>query len=196
MINIVSVLFNRNTENENALSDLRSSVAGFSVLTAVILKKTDTGISRYDGFNVDKTDDSWSTGGLIGGIVEIIDGPLGALLGPELGPLMGSASIDDKTIVETINNNLALNQSALLLIVEEEENGLLNQYLNERGAHTIIREPAVTVEFQVLHAQEVEAELREEAITKLQENRKHKLNERVEDSISTMEERFRNWLKK
>lgn len=109
---------------------------------------------------------------------------------------MGSASIDDKTIVEAINNNLALNQSALLLIVEEEENGLLDQYLNERGAHTVVREPAVTVEFQVLHAQEVEAELREEAITKLQENRKHKLNDRVEDSIGTMEERFRNWLKK
>lgn len=39
MINIVSVLFNRNTESENALSDLRSSMAGFSVLTAVVLKK-------------------------------------------------------------------------------------------------------------------------------------------------------------
>ncbi len=92
--NVVLVNYRVESEAYQALSELkRESVnANYTISQAMIVKRVGGRLSVMDGFvNGGATgDDTWR-GGLLGGLIGILGGPIGVLLGGSVGMLVGGA---------------------------------------------------------------------------------------------------------
>lgn len=136
--NVVIINCKVPSEAYQILSMLRQDFDGngYTVTHAAIVKKDAGRLSLEDGFIAGEAaeDHGW-TGGLIGSLVGLLAGPLGVLLGGGVGAIIGD-SMDEKvlegksTLLEKASECLIDGETALLLMVKEENESALAEKLN------------------------------------------------------------------
>lgn len=118
-----------------------------------------------DAFDAsEKINSGMLTGGLIGGLLGIIGGPLGMLLVGSLGALIGgnvkaAESVGEGTLWATVTERLVDGDVAIIALVQESSEDVLNDFFNQFGDTTVSRWDDVVVQKEVQEALEVQKDL-------------------------------------
>lgn len=197
MENVITVNFKETSKEYEVLSDLKTSTSSFKILSAGIVENKDGILKTKDGFSRENTGTNWATGGLIGSLLGIIGGPLGMLFGGGLGMMLGDLDdldeITDKA--DTFNNiveEIKLNDTVLLILIQEDDPKVLDTYLFDNGAEKIARESLASIQQKITAAEHVQEELEKEAKKKMHEQKKEEIKEKADNKI----EEIKNYFKK
>lgn len=196
MENVITVNFKETSKAYEVLSDLKTSNSSFRILSAGIVENKDGALATKDGFSRESTGANWATGGLIGGLLGIIGGPLGMLFGGSLGMMLGDLGdlneITDKT--DTFNNiaeEIKMNDTVLLILIQEEDSKLLDSYLFDNGAEKVNRESLSSIQQKIVAAERVQEELEVEAKKKMREQKKEEIKEKTDSKIDEIKSHFK-----
>ncbi len=189
MENIVTVIFNVESEAYQAFTELRQTPfgEGYAVAEASLIKHEGNGVSVVEAFDAaEVTSDDTANGMLVGSLVGILGGPLGVLLGASIGAYVGSTrdtvdAINSVSLLEAIAGKLYDGDVAIVALVEEEEPAFDAAF--EKYQTTIIRHFAADVMDEVEHAREIEADLANQAVQRVRAKWEKTVNE-AEDIAS------------
>ena len=192
------VLGNYKVESEayQALSELKRDTANanYTISQAMIVKRENGKLNVMDGFVNGMTtgDDTWM-GGLLGGLIGILGGPIGVLLGGSFGMLVGGAvdageMAGDTSLLEKAEDSIADGETAIILLAQEEYETALTAKLNDFDV-SITRLDAAEVAVEVEHAKEVERQMAKETREKLRAER----TEAFKESVAKKSEELKNW---
>ncbi len=194
--NVVLVNYRVESEAYQALSELkRESVnANYTISQAMIVKRVGGRLSVMDGFvNGGATgDDTWR-GGLLGGLIGILGGPIGVLLGGSVGMLVGGAvdageMAGNASLLEKAGDSIADGETAIILLAQEAYETALTAKLNNFDV-SITRLDAAEVAAEVEHAKEVERQMAKETREKLRAER----TEAFRETVAKKSDELKNW---
>ena len=165
--NVLLTLFPVSSEAYQAFNELKvyRQTAESIIAQAVLIKKQNGVITMVDAFDAsEKINSGMLTGGLIGGLLGIIGGPLGMLLVGSLGALIGgnvkaAESIGEGTLLATVTERLVDGDVAIIALVQERGEDVLNDFFNQFSDTTVSRWDAVVVQKEVQEALEVQKDL-------------------------------------
>lgn len=186
MENVVTVIFEVESEAYKAFSELRSKPfgEGYAVAEASLLKHEGDSIKIAEAFDAaGVTADDTAMGMVVGSIVGILGGPLGVLLGAGTGALIGNAydaadTVDSVSMLEVTATKLYEDEVAIVALVQEEEPAFDAAFAEYET--TIIRHFAVDVLDEVDLVREAEAELSNQLRAQLRAERKAEKAEKRE----------------
>ena len=113
--NVVLANYKVESEAYQALSELKRDTANanYTISQAMIVKRENGKLNVMDGFvnGITTGDDTWM-GGLLGGLIGILGGPIGVLLGGSVGMLVGGAvdageMVGDTSLLEKAGDSIA-----------------------------------------------------------------------------------------
>ncbi|MBP1041045.1 hypothetical protein I6N95_08520 [Vagococcus sp. BWB3-3] len=179
MKNIVITIFNEESRTYEALSLLKQDSQNLDIIASGIIKNNHGSLEIKDGFDLSEYDDNWAAGGLIGGLLGILGGPVGVLLGSGLGMTIGTGFDldeleDNQSVFKQVAQELGENKLALLTVADESDEQLLNQLLMKEGAVKIIRKSYVDVQTEIFENQELEKQLAKAARAQMRAEKKEK----------------------
>lgn len=170
MYNIVGAMFASEAEAREAMTALSEAPEynGTNILQMSLVKRQGGELKLCNNFTSEnlKSHDTVK-GGLIGGLIGILAGPLGVLLGGATGTLLGRASdadnkLDSKTLIEQAAQKLEEGDLALIMMVDESDESVLDRRLLKYN-DIIIRYDAETIAKEVEAAEKRAKELAERA---------------------------------
>ena len=186
--NALIVIFDVESEAYQAATELKSAAVSESyVISQLALVKKEAGkVTPCDGFDsgVETANDS-AGGALIGGLVGVLGGPVGMLLGASYGALVGGVidagdAAQNASMLEQITGKLEDNSTAIIALVQEEDESVLDSRLSKFQA-TIIRKDAAVVAEEVEEARMVEREFQRQAREKLRAEKKADREQRIQE---------------
>ncbi len=194
--NVVTVVFNVESEAYQAFSNLRNKTVGkgYVVAEAALVKRTGDVVAVEDSFDAaGVTSNDTATGLIVGSLVGILGGPVGVLLGASIGGLAGSIvddndAIDSVSMLEATAVKLQDNEAAIIALVQEDEPAF--DAAVEGFETTIIRRFAADVYDEVERARKLSDELANEAKQQLRAEKKAERAEKREERIAKMDARF------
>lgn len=196
MENVVTVNFRETSKAYEVLADLKTSNSSLKVLSAGIVENKDGILKTKDGFSREAAGTNWATGGLIGSLLGIIGGPLGMLFGGGLGMMLGDLGdldeFTDKT--DTFNNiveEIKLNDTVLLILIQEEDPKFLDSYLFDNNAEKIARESLASIQQKITAAEQVQEDLEKEAKKKMHDQKKEEIKEKADSKIEEIKKHFK-----
>ena len=168
MFNIVGAMFAEEREARQAMEALAETPQfnGTNILQMSLVKRRDGELKLCDNFvSENLRNQDTVKGGLIGGLIGILGGPIGALLGGATGALLGGAAdIDNedtsKTLIEQAAQKLEEGDLALIMLVDEGEENALDRQLLKYNVY-IVRYDAETIAKEVEEAEKREKEMGE-----------------------------------
>lgn len=168
MFNIVGAMFAEEREARQAMEALAETPQfnGTNILQMSLVKRRDGELKLCDNFvSENLRNQDTVKGGLIGGLIGILGGPIGALLGGATGALLGGAAdIDNedtsKTLIEQAAQKLEEGDLALIMLVDEGEENALDRQLLKYNVY-IVRYDAETIAKEVEAAEKREKEMGE-----------------------------------
>ncbi len=195
--NVITVLFEVESEAFQAATELKNSHQsdGYVVSQVALVKKENGKVSPCDGFDTGAvTTDDTINGMLIGGIIGILGGPIGMLLGGSYGALIGSAldmgdALDGASLIEQVCGKLQDGDTALIALVQEENEEALDNKLSKFKA-TIVRHDAAVVAVEVEEAAKVQKELEREAKRQMKAEKKEERSKKIEEKRSELKANF------
>ena len=194
--NVVLANYKVESEAYQALSELKRDTANanYTISQAMIVKRENGKLNVMDGFVNGMTtgDDTWM-GGLLGGLIGILGGPIGVLLGGSVGMLVGGAvdageMVGDTSLLEKAGDSIADGETAIILLAQEEYETALTAKLNDFDV-SITRLDAAEVAAEVEHAKEVERQMAKETREKLRTER----TEAFKETVAQKSEELKNW---
>ena len=194
--NVVLANYKVESEAYQALSELKRDTANanYTISQAMIVKRENGKLNVMDGFvnGITTGDDTWM-GGLLGGLIGILGGPIGVLLGGSVGMLVGGAvdageMAGDTSLLEKAGDSIADGETAILLLAQEEYETALTAKLNDFDV-SITRLDAAEVAAEVEHAKEVERQMAKETREKLRAER----TEAFKETVAKKSEELKNW---
>ncbi len=194
--NLVLVDYKVESEAYQALSGLRreSRTSNYTISEAMIVKKENDRLNVMDSFiNSESAGDDTVAGGLIGSLIGVLGGPLGILLGGSMGMLIGGAvdagdMAGNASLIEKAGDSILDGETAVILLVQEENETALTAKLNEFQV-SIIRFDAAEVAAEIEHAQQVERQMAREAREKLRAEK----TEEYKAFAAKKSEEIKNW---
>ena len=206
MQNIITAIFKVESEGYQAITTLRQVPVtdNSAILQMSLVKKVGTGLSICDSFDsgAHTTDDTLH-GGVIGGLLGILGGPIGVLLSGSTGALIGSA-IDAKdarnsaSLIETVADKLQDGDVALIALAEEATESDLDRKLSKFDVE-ILRYDAAVIAEEVEEAEKLQKEMERQARAQLRATKKEERKKAVEEKrakISADFEAFKAKFKK
>lgn len=198
MENVVTIVFNVESEAYKAFSEIRANPfgEGYGVAEAALLKREGDEIKLVEAFDAAAvTSDDTAAGVIIGSIVGILGGPFGVLLGAATGGLIGSTydsadAINTMSMLEVTAAKLYDGDAAIVALVQEDEPAFDAAF--EGYESLIIRHFAVDVFDEVELAREAQAEMANQLHQQLRAERKAERAEKREVRASKMKARFEN----
>ena len=198
MENVVSVVFEVESEAYQAFSEVKS--AGFvtddyTLSEMDLVKVKDGTIEVADRFDSGvQTVDDTVLGGLVGGLVGIIGGPVGMLLGGSLGVLSGSTLdvLDEGrnlSLIELTSSKLFEGETVIVALVQEDDEAAFDA-LFEGFKTTIVRQDAADVEEQVEQMVDLQRETERIARETVRKERSEERKARVDSFKSDIKARF------
>ncbi len=160
MFNIVGAMFADENEARQAMDALiqTSRINGTTIYQISLVERKDVELKLCDNFTSPYlTDDDTLKGGVIGGLVGLLSGPIGVLLGETAGMLIGDA-VDTKNIhdsqdlIERVAQRLEEGDMALIMSVEEADEGILDHMLVKYNTY-VVRFDAATIAKEVEEAE-------------------------------------------
>ena len=194
--NVVLANYKVESEAYQALSELKRDTANanYTISQAMIVKRENGKLNVMDGFvnGLTTGDDTWM-GGLLGGLIGILGGPIGVLMGGSFGMLVGGAvdageMAGDTSLLEKAGDSIADGETAIILLAQEEYETALTAKLNDFDV-SITRLDAAEVAVEVEHAKEVERQMAKETREKLRAER----TEAFKESVAKKSEELKNW---
>ncbi len=194
--NVVLANYKVESEAYQALSELKRDTANanYTISQAMIVKRENGKLNVMDGFvnGVAAGDDTWM-GGLLGGLIGILGGPIGVLLGGGVGMLVGGAvdageMADDISLLEKAGDSIADGETAIILLAQEAYETALTAKLNNFDV-SITRLDAAEVAAEVEHAKEVERQMAKETREKLRTER----TEAFRETVAKKSDELKNW---
>ena len=194
--NLILVNYQVESEAYQALSELKHDCANanYRISQAVIVKRKNGQLNTMDGFISGKeANDDTMAGGLIGGLVGILGGPIGVLLGGSVGMLIGGAVdagdiVKETSLIEKAGDSIADGETAIILLAQEEYETALTAKLNQFDV-TITRLDAAEVAAELEHAREVERQMLREAREKLRGEK----TEAFKETVAKKREELKTW---
>ena len=166
MYNIVGAMFASEAEAREAMTALSETpeINGTNILQMSLVKRQDGELKLCNNFTSDnlKAHDTVK-GGLIGGLIGVLSGPLGVLLGGTAGALLGKASdadnkVNSKTLIEQAAQKLEEGDLALIMMVDETDESILDHMLVKYN-DVVIRYDADVIAKELEAAEKREKEL-------------------------------------
>ena len=162
MYNIVGAMFTDEQEARQALNALSETpkINGTTIFQMSLIKRKDGELKLCDNFTSEYLTDSQTVkGGVIGGLIGLLGGPITALLGGAAGVLIGDAKdVDNKhnsqDLIEQVAQRLEEGDMALIMLVNEADEGILDHMLVKYNTF-VVRYDADTI------AKEIEKRERE-----------------------------------
>lgn len=196
MDNVVTTIFNVESEAYQAFTELRNKPfgEGYLVAEAALVKRQNdvfTIVDQFDAAGV--TVDDTASGMIIGSIVGILGGPMGVLLGASVGTIAGSMvdvadTVDSVSMLEATALKLYEDESAIIALVQEDEPAFDAAF--EDFDVTIIRHFAADVIDEVDLAVELQAELLNEARQQLRAEKKAERKDKIDQHKADIAARF------
>lgn len=187
MENVLMVLFEVESEAYQALAELRHDAvnSSYTISQMGLVKNKEGRILPCEGFDsgVDTRDDMVK-GGLIGGLLGILGGPIGMLFTGSMGALIGSvkdSSDAEKNVsmLERVSGKMEEGNVALIALVQEEDESILNRCLSKFKTETIRWDAAVIAE-EVEEAQKLEKEMKRQAKERMRDQKKEEYRQNLE----------------
>ena len=201
MYNIVAAIFSVESEGYQAMTELSKNpiLSDTTTVLQMALVKRDNGTMRIcDSFDsgIHTTNDTL-IGGLVGGMIGILGGPIGMLLLGSYGALAGSLvdsgdALGSATLMEKVAEKLQDGEIALIALVDEEHESVLDKAL-EKYQVTIARFDAVVVAEEVEDAQKLEKEMARQTRRELRAAKKQERKEKREERRAKLKEDFANF---
>lgn len=191
MENVIVVIFQDEKTSYQVLSDLKGRSGQSSILQAGIIQNINGSVVVKDGWADGGRSTSWASGGLLGGLIGILGGPIGMLLGASFGMLVGSTMdtediVNENSVLERTALGLKDGHLALIVIADEPDTQELDGFFDYYGPKTLIRHDVASVQAEIYQAEEAAKELKKQAHAKMREEKKvewkHKAEE-VRDKI-------------
>ena len=178
MENILAVVFSVESEGYQAITTLRQKALteNYAILQMSLVKRQGAALSVCDSYNSNiHTADDTARGGLVGGLLGILGGPLGVLFMGSTGALAGSIidsvdAVKDATLIETVADKLQDNEVALIILAEEASEAALDAILSDYKSE-IVRFDAAVVAEEVEEAERVQREMERKARQELRSTR-------------------------
>jgi uncharacterized membrane protein len=146
MYNIVGAMFASEEEARKALKALAETpeINGTTILQMSLMKRKGGELKLCDNFTSENlTSNDTVKGGLIGGLIGILAGPLGVLLRGATGALVGNAvdaddKIDSKTLIAQAAQKLEEGDMALIMMVDETDEAIAYNVSPETCLDTLL----------------------------------------------------------
>ncbi len=197
MQNVIVSLFEMPNEAYQAFAEFKEFKQSEETLIAqaALVKKEQGAITIVDVFDpIDMSENSMLTGGIIGGLIGTIGGPLGMLIGGSFGALVGSGaespeSLREAMIIETVAKKLLDGDVAVLALVQETDERILNR-LFEQYHVQLLRWDAAVVKQELENAIEVQVALAIQAEEKLAAKRAEEEDHKLEEFKTGIKQKF------
>jgi len=179
MYNIVGALFTNESEARQAMDALIETpqINGTTIYQISLVKRKEGVLKLCDNFSSEylKSNDAVK-GGLIGGLIGVLTGPVGMLLGGAAGALLGKAGEENKrdesaALIEQAAQKLEEGDIALIGLVEEADESILDHALVKFNT-VIVRYDADVISKELEEAEKLQEEMARQAREKLREAEK------------------------
>jgi len=169
MYNIVGAMFTDEQEARQALNALSETpkINGTTIFQMSLIKRKNGELKLCDNFTSEYLTDSQTVkGGVIGGLIGLLGGPITALLGGAAGVLIGDAAdVNNKhgsqDLIEQVAQRLEEGDMALIMMVDEADEGILDHMLVKYNTF-VVRYDAETIGKEVEAAEKRAKELAEQ----------------------------------
>ena len=169
MYNIVGAMFAAESEAREALNTLAEApkINGTTILQMSLVKRKNGELKLCDNFTSEYlTSKDTVKGGVIGGLIGLLGGPITALLGGAAGVLIGDAvdadnKLDSQDLIEQVAQRLEEGDMALIMLVDEADEGILDHRLVKYNT-LVVRYDAETIAKEVEAAEKRAQELAEQ----------------------------------
>ncbi|WP_373777406.1 DUF1269 domain-containing protein [Glaesserella sp.] len=197
MQNVLVSLFDVQSEAYQAFSEFKEFRQSEDTLIAqaALVKKENGAINVIEIFDpIEDGDSGMLTGGLIGGLIGMIGGPLGMLIGGSFGAIVGHAnespeSLREAMIIETVAKKLLDGDVAILALVQETNEMILNRLFDQY--HTqVLRWNAALVKQELENAIEIQVALAIQAEEKLAAKRAKEDDAKIEEFKANIKKKF------
>ena len=187
MYNIITAIFDVESEGYQAMTTLSKTpiIEETSILQMALVKRENGAIKVCDSYDSGiHTTDDMLLGGLLGGLIGILGGPIGVLLMGSYGTLAGSIvdagdALDSATVMEKVAEKLVDGEVALIMLAEEINEDEINSKLKGYKV-TIARFDAAVVAEEVEQAAEAQKEMERLARKELRASKKEERKEKRE----------------
>ena len=196
--NVLIIYFNVESEGYQAFSEISHNT--FSKDNTTLIEQASL-IKRENGNIIGKEiyhngqgkNEDIVIGTFIGGVLGVLGGPLGVLLGMGVGATLTSLALDDNEenegLIHSITSRLQDNDIAILAVVQEENEAILDEYFAKFDT-TIVRYDAHVIEEEIEYAEELEKELARQARVQMRQERSEERKRRAEERRVNIKARF------
>ncbi|EHI75504.1 membrane protein [Streptococcus criceti] len=197
MENLVVSIFRTESQAYQAFAELKAfkQTTATKVAQIVLVKNENGHILEQERFDFeDSTANASLAGGLLGGVIGLIGGPVGVLYGAAAGGLYGLAAGDtvDTTetgLIDVVSRKLVAGETAIVALVQEDNEAVINGYFTKYDTE-VLRWDVDTVTAEVEAAIKVEADLYNQARAQMKAERKAERKAKVEQFKSNVKAKF------
>ena len=197
MYNIVAAIFDVESEGYQAMSTLSKTpiIEETSILQMALVKRENGALKVCDSYDSGiHTTDDMLLGGLLGGLLGILGGPVGVLLMGSYGALAGSLvdtgdALGSATVMEMVADKMIEGEIALIMLVEEINEEEIDNKLKGFKV-TIARFDAAVVAEEVEQAAEAQKEMERLARKELRAAKKEERKDKREAKKAELSEKF------
>lgn len=170
MYNIVGAMFASEAEAREAMTALSETpeINGTNILQMSLVKRQDGELKLCNNFTSDnlKSKDTVK-GGLIGGLIGVLTGPIGMLLGGASGALLGKANEysnkdDSAALIEQAAQKLEEGDIALIILADETKEEVIDHALVKYNT-VIVRYDAKVISKELEEAEKMQEEMARQA---------------------------------
>ncbi len=182
MENVISVIFRNESDGYQMITELRNAPKAeqATILQMGLVKRDENGLTLCDGYDgISEKAEGTIVGGLTGGLIGILGGPIGVLLMGSAGALSGSVfdmggAATGAALLEVVAEKLNAGELALIILAEEKDESYLDAKLSKFPAE-ILRHDAATVAEELEEAMLLQKEMSRQARMQLRQARREDL---------------------
>lgn len=197
MNNVILNIFDVESEAFQSFNELKNfkQTENTKIAQIALVQNVEGRITVKDFYDfVDSANEEAFEGTLIGALIGIIGGPLGMLFGASLGGLEGltiGTSVDttEASLVQYIANKLSPNETAIIALVEEKDEKVINALFSKYKTQ-IIRWEAERVADDIVAAIKVQENLYHQAQVELKAERKKERTQKVQEFKDRIKKEF------
>jgi uncharacterized membrane protein len=179
MQNIITAIFQNESEGYQMITELSHApvTEQAAILQMALVKCDEKGLQlcdRYEGIATSGVGPL--IGGLTGGLIGILGGPLGILFMGTAGALTGSMvdggeAVVGEALMETVANKLYKGEVGLIILADEEDESYIDGILSKVPVE-ILRYDALDIADEVDRAVEIQNEMDRQARLQLRQSKK------------------------
>ena len=197
MENLVVSIFNTESQAYQAFAELKAfqQTNSTKIAQIALVKNENDRVVEKERFDfVDSTTDEALKGGLIGGFIGLLAGPIGALYGYAAGSLYGLVEGDtidsaETGLIDVVSNKLTDGETAIIALVQEDDEAVVNAYFTKYDTQ-IIRWDVATVTAEVEAAIKVQTDLYNQARAQMKAERKAERHAKIEEFKANVKAKF------